>query len=175
MVAQEWDSQTTHIEKQSMHLTALCNTAVDSDVTADRNQHASGLLKFLETDTVCFFEEIPEDLHEMQKEAWTPLVQWFADKHEVHLPTTVSLSNDVPAETLAAAKQRLLDHSDWGAVGYDFAIQVCHLIVSHSSSPQRVTSLTLARVSDFLSILRTLTTILANADCKVICDWDSAD
>lgn len=135
MVAQEWDAQDTVIDKHGMHLTALCNTAVDMPTVEHRLEHATGLLKFLETDTVCFFEEIPVDLHDMQKEEWAPLVEWFSERHGVAVPTTTTLVNSVPAEALEAAKAHVLGLSDWGATGLDFAIQVRHAFYSSQNGP----------------------------------------
>jgi len=129
MVAQEWDAQETHVEKQWMHLTSLCNTVVDSPISPDRTAHAAALVAYLETDTVCFLEESPADLYEMQVAEWTPLVQWFEGARGVALPTTVTLSNAVPSETIEAARQRTLEFSDWGAVGFEFAVRTAKSFV----------------------------------------------
>jgi hypothetical protein len=62
MVAQEWDAQALHINKDEMHLTALCNAAVDLPLTSNRTAHADAMVNFLETDTVSGSHHLLEDV-----------------------------------------------------------------------------------------------------------------
>uniref|UniRef100_A0A803W0T9 ATP synthase mitochondrial F1 complex assembly factor 2 n=1 Tax=Ficedula albicollis TaxID=59894 RepID=A0A803W0T9_FICAL len=53
-VATEWDSQKDTIKFYTMHLTTLCNTALDNPTQRNKTQLIRAAVKFLETDTVWY-------------------------------------------------------------------------------------------------------------------------
>ncbi|CAG2061662.1 unnamed protein product [Timema podura] len=53
-VAAEWDAQKTHIKQSSMHLSALCSTAIDNPNHLNKFDLVNHILSFLDTDTVLF-------------------------------------------------------------------------------------------------------------------------
>ncbi|KAM6077987.1 ATP synthase mitochondrial F1 complex assembly factor 2 isoform 2-T2 [Theristicus caerulescens] len=53
-VATEWDSQKDTIKFYTMHLTTLCNTALDNPTQRNKMQLIRAAVKFLETDTVWY-------------------------------------------------------------------------------------------------------------------------
>lgn len=53
-VAAEWDAQKETIQQSSMHLTALCSTAMDNPNHLTTEDVVSYISNFLETDTILF-------------------------------------------------------------------------------------------------------------------------
>ncbi|KAL5019005.1 hypothetical protein ScPMuIL_004727 [Solemya velum] len=75
-VATEWNTQEDVITRHSMHLTSLCNTAIDNPMHKSRKDLVQSILHFLETDTVCYRVTEPAELATLQDEQWEPLLNW---------------------------------------------------------------------------------------------------
>ena len=78
LIAQEWDEQTQLIKPHSLPLTSLMSRAIDAlqDDERGRKEVQDYLMRYLDTDTVCFFDKEPARLVQLQKERWTPLLEW---------------------------------------------------------------------------------------------------
>ena len=78
LIAQEWDEQTQLIKPHSLPLTSLMSRAIDAlqDDDRGRKEVQDYLMRYLDTDTVCFFDKEPARLVQLQKERWTPLLEW---------------------------------------------------------------------------------------------------
>ena len=74
-VAAEWLAQGETIRPDSMILTAIANTAIDR-VGMQRAAIEAELLRFAETDTLCYRADDPPDLVQRQHAAWQPLLDW---------------------------------------------------------------------------------------------------
>ena len=57
-VAHEWQAQKDQILLSQMHLTGLCNTAIDNPTNATKYDLVDDILNFLDTDTLLFFAEV---------------------------------------------------------------------------------------------------------------------
>ena len=57
-VAHEWQAQRDQILLSQMHLTGLCNTAIDNPTNATKYDLVDDILNFLDTDTLLFFAEV---------------------------------------------------------------------------------------------------------------------
>uniref|UniRef100_A0A8C4Q3Y3 ATP synthase mitochondrial F1 complex assembly factor 2 n=1 Tax=Eptatretus burgeri TaxID=7764 RepID=A0A8C4Q3Y3_EPTBU len=79
-VATEWDLQKDVIRLDTMHLSALCNTAQDNPSQRKSEQVIAAALRFFETDTICFRAEEPEALVTLQQEEWDPVVHWAQER-----------------------------------------------------------------------------------------------
>ena len=81
-------------------VTAMVARSIDAfhiDTTTDQEQDPaapqrtpreimiSGLMKYLDTDTITQFQNHPETLHQLQQEKWTPLLQWTSERFNVEL------------------------------------------------------------------------------------------
>lgn len=84
-VATEWDCQQKEINPNEMHLTGLCNTVLDNPSKKTKEDMASDILEFLESDTLCYRMDEPDDLVILQKEKWDPLLRWYEERHSVRL------------------------------------------------------------------------------------------
>ncbi len=84
MCANEWNSQTKSIKLGTMHLTSLVNTCLDNPNNLTKEGLIKGLVEYLHTDTVLFFDspgtDTTDKLVERQDKKWRPLVDWFNQK-----------------------------------------------------------------------------------------------
>ncbi|TMS22237.1 ATP synthase mitochondrial F1 complex assembly factor 2 [Larimichthys crocea] len=88
-VATEWDAQRDTLKFYTMHLTTLCNTALDNPTERTKDQMISAALKFLETDTVCYRVEDPHGLVELQNNEWDPVLHWIENRYNVTIGSSV--------------------------------------------------------------------------------------
>lgn len=88
-IAQEWAMQDELIKPDSMPLTALLNTAIDR--ARDREAITVALVKYLDTDLLCYRVKEPEELARREKEAWDKWLTWFDEHFEVPLDTTFGI------------------------------------------------------------------------------------
>ncbi|XP_071964002.1 ATP synthase mitochondrial F1 complex assembly factor 2-like [Antedon mediterranea] len=129
-VCTEWDKQTDIIKQHTMQMTTLCNTALDNPTGRNKEQVITSILHFLDTDTVCYRQELPVDLVELQTREWDPLLDWFNSRYETDITSTQSIMPPaVPDETRAKLKQHLLTHNEWALFGYESAVQSLKSIV----------------------------------------------
>ncbi|KAI4502898.1 hypothetical protein M0802_001942 [Mischocyttarus mexicanus] len=89
-VAAEWEAQKDIIEKENMHLTALCNTVLDNPNNQTKSDIVNYITNCLEIDTILFHSSEIDDLYKLQVEKWDPLVQWFCDHYKVNIVKTQS-------------------------------------------------------------------------------------
>ncbi|OEJ68585.1 ATP12 family chaperone protein [Magnetovibrio blakemorei] len=76
-IAAEWDAQVEDITPQSMPLMQLSATALDRVPTV-RDGLIEGVLRYADTDLLCYRAEHPDDLVRKQAAAWQPLLDWSA-------------------------------------------------------------------------------------------------
>ncbi len=85
----EWSAQQDEIKPDSMPLTQILNTAIDR--MRQRDDITKQLLKYLDTDLLCYRAKTPEDLAARQKAIWDPWLTWFDEHFESPLYTTFEL------------------------------------------------------------------------------------
>lgn len=131
-VATEWDIQKDSLKFYTMHLTTLCNTALDNPTQRTKKQIISAALKFLETDTICFRVEEPPGLVEVQRNEWDPVMNWIEQRYNVVIGTSTSiLGPQIPEETKETFGQHLNSYNFWSLTGLDFMIsQLKSLVLS---------------------------------------------
>lgn len=78
-VAAEWRAQTEYIEPDTMPLTRLVNSAIDGVANA-LDATVAEVVKFAETDLVCYRAGDPEPLVTAQSEAWDPILAFARSK-----------------------------------------------------------------------------------------------
>ncbi|KAF8792409.1 ATP synthase mitochondrial F1 complex assembly factor 2-like [Argiope bruennichi] len=123
-IATEWDLQQKIIQRHNMHLTALCNTAIDNPCHQNHENIVDGMLQYLSSDTLCFRSNDPPSLAELQKEKWDPLLKWFENRYHVKINISEDVStNPVPDETLYQLRKHLLSYSHWCLIGINFTAE----------------------------------------------------
>ena len=77
LIAQEWDEQTQVVKPHSLPLTSLVSRAIDG-LSEDRTRKdvEEFLMRYFDTDAVCFHQDQPAALVKLQKERWVPLIDW---------------------------------------------------------------------------------------------------
>lgn len=105
-ILREWAAQQDKINPDSMPLTQLLSTKIDR-VPAERAIMTEGILKYLNTDLLCYRADHPPEIACRQAESWDPWLGWFEKKFGVALETTPSLK---ALRQPAAAHQKVQTH-----------------------------------------------------------------
>lgn len=90
-LVREWAGQGDDIIPDSMPLTQILSTQIDK-VERERDRLQAPLLKYLDTDLICYRTDKPEELRRAQEEAWNPAIDWFEKKFSAPLKITTGLS-----------------------------------------------------------------------------------
>lgn len=123
-VATEWDLQQKIIHRHNMHITALCNTALDNPCRQRSEDIIDDMLQYLASDTLCFRSNDPPNFAELQIEMWDPLLKWFENRYQVRINVSEDVSTiPVPDETLAQIRKHLLSYSHWCLIGINFVAE----------------------------------------------------
>ncbi|CAL8283795.1 unnamed protein product [Merluccius merluccius] len=122
-VATEWDAQRDTLKFYTMHLTTLCNTAIDNPTHRDKQQMITAALKFLETDTVCYRVDNPPALVELQKNEWDPVLHWIENRYNVVIGSSYNiLGPEIPEATQDTFRQHLNSYNFWSLTGLEYVI-----------------------------------------------------
>ncbi|KAJ7984700.1 hypothetical protein DPEC_G00357470 [Dallia pectoralis] len=122
-VANEWDTQKDTLKFYCMHLTTLCNTALDNPTLRSKDQMITAALKYLETDTLCYRVDEPPSLVELQNNEWNPVLNWIEDRYNVVIGSSTSiLGPDIPQTTIDTFRQHLSSYNFWSLIGLEFVI-----------------------------------------------------
>jgi chaperone required for assembly of F1-ATPase len=85
-IASEWDAMAKgeEVDPQAMPLTQLASTALDR-IAPQREQIIDTLLRYAETDLVCYRASDPPELAQRQRASWQPLLDWLDRRYGVRL------------------------------------------------------------------------------------------
>ena len=83
-LCEEWNAQEGRVDPRSMPLTQLANTAIDRMPDA-RRETVAELVRYGETDLLCYRAERPGTLVERQEAVWQPLLDRMQSRHGVAL------------------------------------------------------------------------------------------
>ena len=81
-LATEWAEQDEEIDTARFLFRDMADYAIDV-VRADREAAISGLLRFAETDTLCYRADPEEPLFRRQQQVWEPLLNDVEERHNV--------------------------------------------------------------------------------------------
>jgi chaperone required for assembly of F1-ATPase len=114
-IAEEWRAQETEIRPHKMPMMQLAATVIDH-FPVNRPAVEATILRFAETDTVCYRAEPgqPAELIALQNALWNPLIEWV---EEVFGATLLTVSGVLPiaqpAESLAIFAGLVAAMDDW--------------------------------------------------------------
>ncbi|KAF9452263.1 ATP12-domain-containing protein [Macrolepiota fuliginosa MF-IS2] len=101
LIAAEWDHQKSLIKPHALPVTSLTSRAIDAladEPTCAKVREA--LLNYLDTDTICFYENTTPQIERLQAVHWDPLFGWFENTFGVKLNKHESiLFSKQPQET----------------------------------------------------------------------------
>ncbi|KAK7014987.1 hypothetical protein R3P38DRAFT_2787104 [Favolaschia claudopus] len=119
LVAAEWENQETLLKHHALPMTALASRAIDAMVDeTNRSQVSQALLEYLDTDTICFHEDYPPQLVDLQAQHWDPLLSWARSTFDVELHMFNSLlSNSQPDKTKSRMNEILSTFDQWEMAG----------------------------------------------------------
>ncbi|KAF7338416.1 Nt-Gln-amidase domain-containing protein [Mycena venus] len=115
LIAAEWENQETFLKHHALPMTALTSRAIDAMVDeTTRAEVRQALLEYLDTDTICFYQDYPPQLVDLQAQHWDPLLAWARSTFGVELHTFDSvLFNSQPEETKSKLDQILSTFDHW--------------------------------------------------------------
>ncbi|XP_075991635.1 ATP synthase mitochondrial F1 complex assembly factor 2 homolog l(2)k14505 [Anticarsia gemmatalis] len=123
-IAAEWDAQTEHIAQPTMHLTALCNTALDNPGKLTSHDIATYLLDYFSTDTLLFYSEDERELQVLQEKKWTPVLDWFEKRFNVKQEVATGLlPPPVTNDTRAVLARYLLSYNFTALSAMSFGVE----------------------------------------------------
>ncbi len=104
-LAEEWRAQTGEIDRSSMLLNRLVNTAIDGARGREAEIRAA-VLSYAASDLVCYRAEHPAGLRARQAGAWDPILEWAEATLGVRLRTSEGV---MPVRQEEAHMHRLAD------------------------------------------------------------------
>jgi len=126
-IAAEWDAQKEKIDLTNMHLTSLAYTVLDNPCKDTPQSISEHLIGYLDSDTICYRDDDPEELDRLQSELWDPIIDWFNEKYNCRIePIRQGLvvpSEVIPSEVASEVKRQLESYSLWSLQGIKFATE----------------------------------------------------
>jgi chaperone required for assembly of F1-ATPase len=121
-IAKEWEQQGETIDPETMPLMQLAATALDR-VGAERQAMQENLLRYAQTDLLCYRAGHPADLVRRQAELWQPILDWAALQLDAPLKTTEGLAPvEQPKEAVDALASHLAGLDDWRFTALSVAV-----------------------------------------------------
>lgn len=112
-LAAEWADQGEEIDPAGFVLRDLADYAIDV-ITGDRDAVLADLLRYAETDTLCYRAEADEPIHARQLELWEPPLKAAEARWDIHFERVAGIIHrPQPAETLRRLQTALALHSDF--------------------------------------------------------------
>jgi len=120
-IADEWNAQGETLDLQRMTLTRLANVALDR--TPDtRPALIEELIRYFETDLVCYLSPDSSALRLRQDKVWGPLRQWIGQSLSITLiPVEGILASPQPQASLEAARAYASTRDDFRLTGLNWA------------------------------------------------------
>ncbi|MCY4191672.1 MAG: ATP12 family chaperone protein [Rhodospirillaceae bacterium] len=112
-LSHEWSAQAETINPLSMPMTQLTNTAMDlmADVREDK---IAELVRYGNTDLVCYRAERPQTLVATQEAQWQPLLDWLRQHHDINLKTfTGVLPQPQDSSALTRLRETISSYDDF--------------------------------------------------------------
>jgi chaperone required for assembly of F1-ATPase len=106
-VTDEWAAQGETIRPATMPLTSIANTAIDR-IASGRDAVVGGLLRYAETDLLCYRADGPAELVARQFAVWQPVLDWAAVGLGAILQVTAGVVPVAQDEGALAALRRVL-------------------------------------------------------------------
>lgn len=125
----EWAAQGETINPETMPLTQILSTQLDR-VCEQRAALSAELLKFLDTDLICYHapQDEPPGQAEAQAACWTPWLDWFEKEFGARLKTTTAIAALTQPEAAHSAVKQHVEAMD------DAHFTILQLVVPLSGS-----------------------------------------
>lgn len=124
LIANEWDIQDTALKPHTLPLTSIAARAIDGLSNEEqRKEVVNTLLRYFDTDAICYHEEEPRQLRRLQEEHWKPLIDW--SRKDMGLDTRLFdsiLIGKQSSESKARLFSILKEFDQWKLAGYERAV-----------------------------------------------------
>lgn len=111
LFAAEWEAQTTEINPITMPITRLANTAIDG-IATDPQAVLEDVVKFSNSDLLYYRASEPQDLVDLQRKHWDPILDWVASNTGANFEIAESMMHiPQPKESVALFSARLSIHA----------------------------------------------------------------
>jgi chaperone required for assembly of F1-ATPase len=120
-VAEEWRAQGSRVRPDTMPLMQLAATAIDH-VVIKRPEVEATVLRYAETDAVCYRTDQPPELARLEEAAWNPLLDWLAEEYGVRLLVSAGIVPVMqPVEAMAGLAEVLAAMDSWRLTAFQAA------------------------------------------------------
>ncbi|THH08199.1 hypothetical protein EW145_g2863 [Phellinidium pouzarii] len=117
VIATEWENQEKEkvLKAHALPMTSLASRVIDAArEETTRSEIRTNLLKYLDTDTICFHEDSPDALVRLQDAHWKPLLAWIQNEFNVEIRVHHQLLGVAqPSETKTRFKEVLESLDEW--------------------------------------------------------------
>lgn len=114
-LASEWAGQGDDINPGTMPLTQILSTQRDR-IANERSTIEATLLKYLDTDLICYRADTPPELQKAQSDAWDKHLKWFENTfgHGLEITTGLNaLSQSAAAHTAISTHVKSLNDANF--------------------------------------------------------------
>ncbi|KAJ3189823.1 ATP synthase complex assembly protein atp12 [Gaertneriomyces sp. JEL0708] len=113
LVAGEWEGQDKLLKSYSLPLTSVVVRSIDGLADATTRQGViDNLLRYLHTDSVCYYQDYPESFVKMQDTHWRPLIDWLKEAYDMDVKTTHGIMSVKQPEDVVAKCRAVLEAMD---------------------------------------------------------------
>ncbi|GAA5843915.1 hypothetical protein JCM3766R1_006102 [Sporobolomyces carnicolor] len=124
LIAEEWENQVSVLKPHTLPMTSIASRALDGLSEKNMRQEVvASLLKYLDTDTVCFHEDFPDRLVKLQQEHWEPLLEWVRKTFAVELRVYEGILNTKqPDATILKLGSVVADYDMYKLAAFERAV-----------------------------------------------------
>ncbi|KAF8061575.1 ATP12-domain-containing protein [Lyophyllum atratum] len=113
LIAAEWDHQETLLKPHALPATSIASRAIDNlSEEATRIEVQEAVLKYIDSDTICFYQDYPPQLERLQAEHWDPLLEWARKTFDVEINKAESLLFSSQPEATKEKLRKVLSKFD---------------------------------------------------------------
>ena len=111
LLAGEWEAQGEEIDPKSFVFRDMADFAIDV-VRTDRADAIGNLIKFSQTDTLCYRGDPGDALFQRQEEMWEPLVSACEKRHDITFSRVSGIIHDPQSPSTTARLETILGEMD---------------------------------------------------------------
>lgn len=128
-VADEWRAQEDEIRPHTMLLSRLAGTAIDR-MGRERSGVVETVVRYADTDLLCYRAGFPRDLAERQQASWQPLLDWAAERHGATLRVTTGVAPvDQPRQAVESLRRAVEALDDLELTSLASTVAACGSLV----------------------------------------------
>ncbi|KAG0200687.1 ATP synthase complex assembly protein atp12 [Mortierella sp. GBA30] len=94
MIAGEWHGQKALLKSHSLPMTSLVARAIDGFIGNEqgRKETLDRLIKFLDTDSICYQQAFPHSIVKAQEKHWDPILKWVKDEYRLDIKVSQGIA-----------------------------------------------------------------------------------